>query len=167
MLLSKSCEYGLRATLYLAGRAPGELTPIRSVSEALHLPYHFLAKIAQTLTSARILTSVRGPHGGVALARPAGEITLEEIVIAIDGPHIFTECVLGLPGCGTRRACPLHAAWAPARDLVQKMFRHASLEDTAHRIAEGNFRLADLTRGHAPGEESDGSDGTVRSVGLS
>ena len=145
MLLSKSCEYGLRATLYLARADPGVLIPIRTISDALGIPYHFLAKIVQTLIGAGLLTSVRGPHGGVALARPARGVTLDEIVLALDGPGIFTECVLGLPGCGNRKPCPLHDQWAPARAKVHAMFAHASLADVAARIEAGDFRLADFT----------------------
>lgn len=146
MLLSKSCEYGLRALLHLGGRPAGELVPIRTVSDALGIPYHFLAKIAQTLIGAGLLTSVRGPHGGIALGRPAEAITLEAVVLALDGPEIFTECVLGLPGCGNRTPCPLHDQWAATRGRLHTMFAGASLADVAARIETGDFRLADLAR---------------------
>jgi Rrf2 family transcriptional regulator, iron-sulfur cluster assembly transcription factor len=145
MLLSRSCEYGIRATLYLAGEPAGEYVPIRNISDALGMPYHFLAKIAQALIGAGVLTSVRGPSGGVMLARPASQITLKEIVLAIDGPNVFTECVLGLPGCGNRQPCPLHAQWAEARAKVHAMFAHATLATVADRVQGEGLRLADLT----------------------
>ena len=85
---------------------------------------------------------MRGPHGGIALARPASQIRLEEIVLAVDGPAVFRECVLGLPGCGDRKPCPLHEQWAPAREKVHRMFANATLGDTAARIQNGDFRLA-------------------------
>jgi Rrf2 family transcriptional regulator, iron-sulfur cluster assembly transcription factor len=141
MLLSRSCEYGIRAALYLAGRPAGQLVPIRTVSEALGMPYPFLAKVAQALIGAGVLTSERGPHGGVGLARPGTEITLKEIVVAIDGPEVFTECVLGLPGCGNRQPCPLHAQWAVARGRVHDMFAGATLAATAERIRTEGLRL--------------------------
>lgn len=145
MLLSRSCEYGIRAALYLAGQPASPLVPIRSISEALGMPYAFLAKIAQALIGAGLLTSTRGPHGGVALARPASRITLEQIVLAIDGPAVFTECVLGLPGCGDRTPCPLHAQWAAARGKAHAMFADATLASVAERVRTEGFRLADLT----------------------
>ena len=147
MLLSKSCEYAIRAALYVAMRAPGGYTTVREVSTALGMPYPFLAKIAQTLTQAGILRTLRGPSGGVTLARPAAEITLKEIVVATDGPAIFRECVLGLPGCGDRTPCPLHDEWAPARARVERMFGGATLAETAANIHAHDFRLAALAEG--------------------
>lgn len=145
MLLSRSCEYGIRAALHLAGQPPNTLVPIRTISDELGLPYAFLAKIAQALIGAGLLTSTRGPHGGVALARPASQITLEEIVRAIDGPAVFTECVLGLPGCGNRTPCPLHEQWAVARSKAHAMFALSTLASVAERIRTEGLRLADLT----------------------
>ena len=87
---------------------------------------------------------MRGPAGGVALGRPAGQITLKEIVVAVDGPAVFHECVLGLPGCGDRTPCPLHDEWAPARERVHRMFATATLGETAARIRAGDFRLSAL-----------------------
>lgn len=151
MLLSKRCEYALRAALHLAAEEADSFVAIRDVSAALGISYPFLAKIAQDLTAAGLLTSQRGPSGGIALARPAGSITLEEIVLAIDGPAIFTECVLGLPGCGEQRPCPLHAQWAVARDRVHAMFASASLAGVAAQIQQHGFRLSDLVAA-APGQ---------------
>jgi Rrf2 family protein len=145
MLLSKACEYGIRSVLHLTKDGTGTYVPIRSISDALGIPYHFLAKIVQTLAQADVLASSRGPSGGVALARPASQITLKEIVVAIDGADIFTACVLGLPGCGERKPCPLHEQWAPARDRIHRMFDHVSLAEMAERMSEGDFRLALLT----------------------
>lgn len=145
MLLSKRCEYGLRAALHLAAEQPSSYLAIRDISRALGIPYPFLAKIAQDLIAAGVLTSQRGPTGGVALARPASRITLEEIVVAIDGPGIFTECVLGLPGCGVQRPCPLHAQWAGTRERIRAMFAAASLAEVAERVQTDGLRLADLT----------------------
>lgn len=145
MLLSKSCEYAIRTALHLAAAGSASYTAVREISSALNIPYHFLAKTVQTLIQAGLFESMRGPHGGIALARPADQIRLEEIVLAVDGPAVFRECVLGLPGCGDRKPCPLHDQWAPARTQVERMFGAATLADTAARIQAGDFRLANLT----------------------
>ena len=142
MLLSKSCEYAIRAALHVASADRAGYTPVREISGALGIPYPFLAKIVQALTQAGLFQSMRGPSGGIALGRPAAQITLEEIVVAVDGPAVFEECVLGLPGCGDRKPCPLHDQWAPARGQVHRLFGSATLADTASRIQAGDFRLA-------------------------
>ena len=144
MLLSKSCEYGLRATLYLASLEPERYVSIRTISEELDISFHFLTKIFQKLTQASLMRSFRGPNGGIALARPAGEITLRGIVIAIEGPELFTECVLGLPGCGDGNPCPLHAAWSVVREQLEALFASETLADFADKIQAQDLRLTSL-----------------------
>lgn len=156
MLLSRSCEYGLRAALYLAGQPPGSYVPIRTISDALGIPYHFLAKITQTMNGAGILDSARGPAGGIALARPASALTLEDVVLALDGPAIFNSCVLGLPGCGNRRPCPLHSQWNDARSKVHAMFSATTMAEVATRIKADDLRLVDLVGVSANGTSGDG-----------
>lgn len=149
MLLSKACEYGLRATLHLSTIPEGDYVSSRAVSEALGLPYPFLAKVVQTLAQADLLASSRGAAGGVRLAHPPGAIRLRAIVEAIDGPDLFTDCVLGLPGCGDRQPCPLHQPWTEARARIAEMFDGTTLGDLAERVGDGEFRLGDLSTGPA------------------
>lgn len=128
-MLSQSCEYGLRAALYLASLDEDGYVSIGTISEELDISFPFLTKIFQRLNDADLLTSKRGPNGGVALTRPADEITLYEIVVAIDGEDLFRECVLGLPGCGDAEPCPLHDQWVEKRTQVEEMFRTAALTE--------------------------------------
>ncbi len=140
-MLSSACEYGLRAALYLASLDAGGYVPIRRLSEDLGISFPFLTKIFQQLTQAGLLTSYRGPNGGVAFTRPPGQITLKEIVVAIDGPDLFEACVLGLPGCGEQKPCPLHAAWATERARLDALFAGTTLADMADRIDQLDVRL--------------------------
>ena len=68
MLISKSCEYALRAALYMAANEPSSYRAVREISDALGVPHHFLAKTVQTLTADGLFQSMRGPYGGIALA---------------------------------------------------------------------------------------------------
>ena len=146
MLLSKSCEYGLRASLHLATlEREEEFVSISEISEALDISFHFLTKTFQKLTEAGIMHSHRGPKGGIALARPADDVTLLDIVLAIDGPDLFEECILGLPECGNQRPCPIHERWATERSRLEVMFTRKSLAETAKEVREQNLRLKDLT----------------------
>lgn len=141
MLLSKSCEYGIRASLYLASLEREGYVSIREISERLDLSFPFLTKIFQKLTQAGLMESLRGPHGGIALAKPADQIRLLDLVVAIDGPELFEECVLGLPGCGVDKPCPIHERWAAERDRLARMFEHTTLADTAERLQAFDLRL--------------------------
>ena len=142
MLLSKSCEYAIRTALHIASRDLSAYTPVREVSAALGIPYPFLAKIVQTLTQAKILQTMRGPTGGIMLARAPSAITLEEIVVSIDGPGLFHTCVLGLPGCGNLAPCPLHEGWVPTRERIHTLFRTATLGEFAARVNAHEYRLS-------------------------
>ncbi len=142
MVLSKSAEYGIRAMLYLVTLECESYVSLRKIGEDLDISTPFLTKIFQKLTKDGILRSSRGPFGGVALARPAEEISLREILVAIDGPELFTECVLGLPECGERNPCPMHAAWAEVRSRLERMFDSETLAELSARIKEEDLRLA-------------------------
>lgn len=141
MLLSKSCVYGLRAALYLASHNNGEYVPIRQMSDKLDISFHFLTKILQQLTSAGLMESYKGPNGGIKLTKAGEEISLMEIVVAIDGPELLTECALGLPGCGVQKPCPLHDAWAKTRDSIREMLEDTSLVGLAEKGKKMNLRL--------------------------
>jgi Rrf2 family protein len=143
-MLSSACEYGLRAALHLASLRPDGYVPIRQISEELDISFPFLTKVFQQLTQADLMTSMRGPKGGVAFTRPADQITLKEIVLAIDGPGLFKDCVLGLPGCGDQKPCPIHDQWVTERQRLDAMFSGITLIDMAEDIEAFNVRLRAL-----------------------
>lgn len=145
MLLSKACIYGIRASLYMAAmhEQKRQFVPIREVSDSLDLSFHFLTKILQQLTAAGLMESYKGPKGGIALSRKPKEIMLIEIVAAIDGTGLFTECVLGLPGCGVEKKCPLHDKWDYTREAIQIMFNSTSLDEMASKGKRMNLRLSE------------------------
>ena len=141
MLLSKSCVYGLRAALYLANQEKGKFIPIRQMSDKLGISFHFLTKILQQLTAKGILESFKGPNGGVRLVRTGSEIPLMDVVIAIDGSKLLTECALGLPGCGVKAPCPIHDKWAETRDSIRQMLEESTLTELVKKGREENLRL--------------------------
>ncbi len=144
MVLSKACTYGILASLYMAREATRskDYISIGRMSKELNISFHFLTKILQQLTSAGILISMKGPKGGVALKRKPEEISLVDIVVAIDGMGLFTECLLGLPGCGEEKPCPVHDDWANIRAKLFHTFRGKNLAETASRIDSMNLRLS-------------------------
>ncbi len=144
MLISKSCVYGLRASLFLASKKNGEYISIRDMSEKLGISFHFLTKILQQLTAYGLMESYKGPKGGVRLSKPAGDIKFIEIVVAIDGDDLLNECVLNLPGCGSDTPCPLHDSWLKTRESIRAMFENTSLEYLAKEGKDKNLRLSEV-----------------------
>ncbi|AXJ00056.1 transcriptional regulator, BadM/Rrf2 family [Cyclonatronum proteinivorum] len=145
MLLSKSCIYGIRAALYIAARHEEDrkFVPIREVSDNLDLSFHFLTKILQQLTTADILKSYKGPNGGVAFTRSPEQIKMIDIIGAIDGYKLFTECILGLPGCGDGKPCPIHDKWGETRETLKVLFETTSLDELVKKGIRLNLRLSD------------------------
>ena len=143
MVLSKACNYAVRAVLYLAAREQDEFVPILEIAEALGISFHFLTKTLQALTQNNILTSNRGPKGGVALARPAESIALMEVILAIDGPDLFDRCVLGLDYCGDDRPCPLHPQWRVVKQGMRELLENTSLAVVSQGVGQQGLRLTD------------------------
>lgn len=143
MLLSKACVYGLRSSLFLASRKADGYISIREMSEKLDISFHFLTKILQQLTSAGLMESHKGPKGGVRLTKSGSEVNLFEIVAAIDGTELFTECALGLPGCGVKKPCPLHDKWADTRDGIRVMLESTNLVELARKGKAENLRITE------------------------
>lgn len=143
-LLPKSSEYGLRALLYMAGKAEGqqEYVNIREMSVQLDISFHFLTKILQDLTQAELLVSYRGPSGGVAFKTPPEQIMLSEVVRTLEGNDFFESCLLGLPGCGEKTPCPMHQFWAHIRAELKQEFESTSIAAMAETAKTKRLRLA-------------------------
>lgn len=141
MLLSKACVYGLRSSLFLASNNGEGYISIREMSDKLEISFHFLTKILQQLTSAGLMESHKGPKGGIRLTKSGSEVSLFEIVAAIDGIELFSECALGLPGCGVKKPCPLHDKWADTRDGIRVMLESTNLIELAKKGKAENLRI--------------------------
>lgn len=143
ILISKTCNYGIRASLYVASKTDLQFVPIRQISEELNISFHFLTKILQVLTQKNIMNSYRGPNGGISLAKPADEIFIFDIIAAIDGLKLFSECILGLPECNNAKPCPLHEKWAVVREELKNTFLNSNLSDLTKRIKDFGLRISE------------------------
>ena len=116
-MLSQTVEYALRAAVYLADQAPTARTT-EQIAAATRVPPAYLSKVLQNLARGRIVTSQRGLHGGFLLARKPDEITILEVVNAVDPIHRIKTCPLELAAHGVR-LCPLHKRVDNALALVE------------------------------------------------
>jgi len=95
-MLSKTCEYGIRAVMFTAQKSKeGEKVGIKAIAKGTGSPEHFIAKILQELTKRELLQSTKGPNGGFYLDSDHQKYSLADIVKAIDGDKLFTGCGLG------------------------------------------------------------------------
>ena len=129
MIFSNTTEYALRGLAELAGRSNGETILLDQLVAGTNLPRDFLAKIFQKLVRARLLTSAKGRGGGFALARPAHQITLLNIVEAIEGPQPLDGCVVGLERCNDHMPCAQHDLYKPIRQRLKDYLNTTTLAD--------------------------------------
>ena len=143
VLFSKTGEYALKASIYLAREQSGKYVSLTDISEALNIPYHFLSKVLQQLAKNKIVSSQRGTNGGFRLSKPPSEINLLEIIYAIDGKEVFDDCVLGFPVCNKDNPCPLHSAWEKAKESFLESLRRDALNNVSHQL---DLKLKNIKR---------------------
>lgn len=136
-MLSQTSEYALRAMLTLAER-PGERLTTPQIAALTGAPTGYLSKVLQGLARARLVDSHRGVGGGFKLLRPAGEVSLLEIINAVDPFRSLAECPLRLPA-HKGRLCALHRRLKAACDDVQAALAEATL---AQLVAENAAPVA-------------------------
>ena len=148
LIFSRQCEYALQAVMYLAAQQPGEVVSIKELTKTLAIPYHFLGKILQNLTHTGILSSRKGHSGGFALALPAENITLLQIIEGIDGGAFMSSCLLGFEECSSPNPCALHKQWSHSREAIVSMLKNKNIAEMAQQTKKAQFRL------HLPFEAS-------------
>ncbi|HEV8537333.1 MAG TPA: Rrf2 family transcriptional regulator [Bacteroidota bacterium] len=147
IIFSRQCEYAIQAVLYLALHPQNEKTSIRELTKVLKIPYHFLAKILQKLTHKGLLHSQKGLAGGFSLARPAANITLFEIIEAIDGNGLMHNCILGFPECSESDPCALHDQWLKSRDGIYQLLANDTINHLASRMKKPQYLTEILQTG--------------------
>jgi Rrf2 family protein len=124
MQITRQADYAVRAILHLAHMKNGERAATSNVAKEQRIPPSFLAKIISQLSIAGLLHTSRGARGGVTLARQPKDITLLEVIEAIDGPIQLNECVAEGGACSFDDHCPIRSVWCDAQDeLVSRLKR--------------------------------------------
>ncbi len=141
-MLSNTCKYGLRATIYIALKSENnERIGLKKISEELNIPSPFLGKILQNLAKHKILLSSKGPHGGFSLATSAKDISIMDIFEIIDGKDYFEKCLIGVQSCTNdpvNTPCPLHAKYSSIRDEIASLFTNTSIYDLVDDMSKAN-----------------------------
>ena len=122
MQITRQADYAVRAVLYLAQLGPDKRAATSQIADDQQIPPSFLAKIVSQLSVAGLLQTSRGARGGVSLARSPEEISLLEVVEAIDGPILLNECVSNSGACTFGDSCPMRPVWCDAQvELITRL----------------------------------------------
>jgi Rrf2 family transcriptional regulator, cysteine metabolism repressor len=138
MMFSTKAEYGVRVMAHLARREDDSPVSLGSIAEAEGLPLAYLEHLVQRLRRAGLVESHRGARGGYSLARPAGDVTMAEVVEALEGVIAPIECITASPdgalvcareGDPGHDPCPTKFLWTRVQGSIVRTLRDLTLAD--------------------------------------
>lgn len=135
-MFSKTAEYALRATFYIAQKGTKESKlPITEIAKAIGSPAPFTAKILQVLAKDNaIVSSIRGPRGGFYMTQKAKKLPVIVILEAMNEKQTLTKCVLGMPQCSSERPCPMHHKYMEIKEQLIEMFESTTIGEVANNL---------------------------------
>lgn len=142
-MFSKSCEYGLRAIIYIAQQSAQDVkVSLVTISGAINSPKAFTAKVLQQLTRNNIVKSIKGPYGGFVIENDKMKtIRLSDVIKILDGDTIYTGCGLGLSECNEDSPCPLHFKFVEIRTQLRNMLENTTLKMLVEDMNTDDFFL--------------------------
>ena len=126
-MISRTAEYALRAVVYL-GNQHGVPRTTAQISQSIDAPSGYLAKVLQGLSRAQIVHSQRGLHGGFTLARDSNELTILDVIQAVDSLRPYSNCPLGKPAHASG-LCPLHQRLDRLTASAEKEFHETTISE--------------------------------------
>jgi Rrf2 family protein len=136
MQITRQADYALRAMLYLARLEPDERAATKKIAEEREIPPSFLAKIISQLSIAGLINTSRGARGGVSLARDPEDISLLQVVEAIDGPITLNECTVDPSECAFGDHCPIHEVFCEAKTQLIERLKSSTFDELIEREKE-------------------------------
>jgi Rrf2 family protein len=131
--ISRQTDYACRILLHLALCEPGVRVTAGQMADRRLIPASLVRRIVTQLSVAGLVKTSRGTDGGVELARPAAEISLLDVVQAIEGPLALNPCTQDPHLCRLMPVCPVHETWCKARANLEAELARATFDKLAVR----------------------------------
>jgi len=139
MRLSPAAELAIRGTLVLAEQYGNGPVNLDSICARRNLPKQYLVKLFASLTRAGLISPVRGKHGGYLLMREPRQISILEIIEAVEGPIVLNYCLHDPPQCD-EIGCPMREVWAQLQETIRQRLGAMTLADCLQRNAQPRSR---------------------------
>ena len=137
-MLSKSCEYAIRAVLYLSiNSTEDNKIGIKTIAEDLKIPASFLSKILQKLVKHKLIHSSKGNTGGFYVEENINRQPIIAIVEIIDGLNSFQKCSMGLKQCSHKKPCVLHNSFQKSRNEMFNTLKKTSIMEMSLNVTNG------------------------------
>lgn len=130
MTFTRTTEYALRTLGYMASRE-SEMLSADELHAKLKIPKKYLQRLLTDLKRSGLLKSVRGRNGGFTLSRRTRDITLAEIIYAVEGARTRPECFFGFAKCALDAPCAMHDVWMRSQNTVREALQSTHLADIA------------------------------------
>jgi Rrf2 family protein len=130
-MLSRKADYGVRAMMDIAKRPPATRSVVAEIAARQNIPAFYLAKIMPRLARAGLVRTSLGAAGGIALALPAEEISLLQIIQAVEGPFALNLCSLDPAECQHHATCTVCETWCHAQAQLNQTLAGTRLSDLA------------------------------------
>jgi Rrf2 family protein len=145
MQLTRGTDYGIMGMVYLAMQPFEKVTLLHEVAESQDIPESYLAKIFQDLSKEGLICSRRGAKGGFCLARPASEITLLQVIEALEGPIALNRCLGIRADCAHSEACAIAPVLRKAQTQLLETLNAATFDELAQESLALRAKLAEQT----------------------
>lgn len=123
--LSRAAEYAVRGVVYIASQKGDGAVHVKDIAKNQEVPEYFLVKVFSRLVRSGLIRSIRGNKGGFKLARPAKEISVYDIITAVEGPVELNDCII----CKNSKKCKVKPVWTEAKSKMVGVLE-------AHKIAD-------------------------------
>jgi len=135
-LVSQGAQYAISAIIALSKQEDSRAVSASVLAKALDCPAAYLSQILAKLKKPGILKSQRGLNGGVFLAKSVKDISVYEVIVAVDGDSFFSNCFMGIEGCGHIEPCPFHLFWSTQREYIKLWLQETNFEDTEKAMSQ-------------------------------
>jgi Rrf2 family protein len=140
MKISQASAYAMHALMYMVRHVTQLPATSRTIAKAEGIPPGYLSKVLQQLVKASFIRSVRGQERGYVFARPPEEISLLQLVEAIEGQPMFDDCPLRHCDCGgTPQNCRIFSQWVSATDKLKELLEETTIAAAAWTHPEHRF----------------------------
>ena len=131
MDISRKTDYALRMLSMLV-KDEDNLLSVRTAAEQVGVPYSFARSIQHGLVQAGIVESLRGVHGGMRLKIDPADITIRQVVEAVQGPLVMNDCTVDESSCSRSNTCCYHPIWVGTQALVYSYLDSVTLDDVVN-----------------------------------
>ncbi|MGB4594568.1 MAG: Rrf2 family transcriptional regulator [Anaerolineaceae bacterium] len=127
--LTNQADYATRAMFCLAKNGHDRLVPSNEIAEKMNISPMFLSRINSLLSLAGLINTRRGARGGISLAKEPSEISLYDVIAAVDGPVVLRHCHSDPGACERREECEIRPVWDGINDMLVEKLKSISLQD--------------------------------------